>query len=365
MAFAWSLELRTETSKKNALCYSPSLYRYARSPGTNEATCFRVSKAPWTWRALAATAGAAGITAWLGLLPDYLLLILKAVVVVVVVAALLRGAALLPGEVVARVLVVIAALQGTNLNSGDFCARNAFTADGQCAVYAREYVLIRYAYPRRLSPWLVTSLELGLVSLRVGVRGVSGWLLVAAQVQALKVGNGLAEPFPQLDIWLPTKHLLGARDVGLALLWVVIRERHVDDLGFAAGHLHDRLCELLDGELVRVAHIDGADRLVLVHQAHHTFDEVVHKAKRPGLRAVAVDGDILALDRLHDKVGHHAAVVRVHARPISVENPDDANVHIVLSVVVEEERLGSALAFVVAGAHANGVYVSPVRLGLR
>ena len=37
----------------------------------------------------------------------------------------------------------------------------------------------------------------------------------------------------------------------------------------------------------------------------------------------------------------------------------------VLAVIVEEQRLGAALAFVVAGARADRVDVAPIVLGLR
>jgi len=71
------------------------------------------------------------------------------------------------------------------------------------------------------------------------------------------------------------------------------------------------------------------------------------------------------VQRLHDEVGDHAAVVRVHARAIGVEDSRDLDAHPVLAVVVEEERLGAALALVVAGAGADGVHATPVTFHLR
>ena len=55
----------------------------------------------------------------------------------------------------------------------------------------------------------------------------------------------------------------------------------------------------------------------------------------------------------------------MHPRAVGVEDPRDADVDAVLAVVVEEQRLGAALAFVVAGARADRVDAAPVALGLR
>ena len=102
-----------------------------------------------------------------------------------------------------------------------------------------------------------------------------------------------------------------------------------------------------------------------VHQPHHGVDEVVDVAERARLLAVAVDGDRLAAQRLDDEVADHAAVVRVHARAVGVEDAHHLDAEAVLAVVVEEQRLRAALALVVAGAHADRVDVAPVVLGLR
>jgi len=54
----------------------------------------------------------------------------------------------------------------------------------------------------------------------------------------------------------------------------------------------------------------------------------------------------------------------MHARPIGVEDPGDLDRQLVLTVVVEEQRLGAALALIVAGARSDRVDVTPVVLGL-
>ena len=55
----------------------------------------------------------------------------------------------------------------------------------------------------------------------------------------------------------------------------------------------------------------------------------------------------------------------MHARAIGVEDPRHLDAQLVLAVIVEEQRLGAALAFVVAGARADRIDVAPVVLGLR
>ena len=117
----------------------------------------------------------------------------------------------------------------------------------------------------------------------------------------------------------------------------------------------------------RIVNSPGLPRLTgpvkssgVVHQPHEALDQVVDVAERARLRAVAVDRDRLAVQRLDDEVRHHAAVVGVHARAVGVEDARDLDVELVLAVVVEEQRLGAALALVVAGARADRVDVAPV-----
>ena len=55
----------------------------------------------------------------------------------------------------------------------------------------------------------------------------------------------------------------------------------------------------------------------------------------------------------------------MHPRAISIENPRDLDRQAVLAVIIEEQRLGAALAFVIAGARADRVHMAPIILGLR
>jgi hypothetical protein len=54
----------------------------------------------------------------------------------------------------------------------------------------------------------------------------------------------------------------------------------------------------------------------------------------------------------------------MHARTVGVEDAPDADLQPVLAIIVEEQRLGAALALVVAGAHADGIDPAPIFLGL-
>mmetsp|Transcript_2974 Transcript_2974/g.6750 ORF Transcript_2974/g.6750 Transcript_2974/m.6750 type:complete len:209 (+) Transcript_2974:109-735(+) len=194
---------------------------------------------------------------------------------------------------------------------------------------------------------------------------MTGRLAVLSQVQGLEVLNRLLQAFSQLHLGLPVQQLLCASDVGSPLLWVVAREGQVHDLALGAGKLDNHFGELLDGELIRVSDIYGPDRLLLVHEPDEAIHRVIHVAKRPRLRAVAVDGDILVVEGLQNEVADHSAVVWVHAGSVGVEDSCHTNVDIVHAQVIKRQRLGHSLALVIARPDADGIHMSPVvfRLG--
>ena len=61
-------------------------------------------------------------------------------------------------------------------------------------------------------------------------------------------------------------------------------------------------------------------------RASRPGDLVVDEAQAPRLAAVAVDGQGLAPQRLHDEVGHDPAVAGRQPRAVGVEDPGDAHV---------------------------------------
>src|SRR3546814_7296353 len=75
--------------------------------------------------------------------------------------------------------------------------------------------------------------------------------------------------------------------------------------------------------------------------------------------------DLFAAQRLHDEVRDHAPIGRVHARAIGVEDPRHFDIQAMLTMIVEEQGFGAALAFVVAATQSDRIDIAPVTLGLR
>src|SRR5689334_4599671 len=68
-------------------------------------------------------------------------------------------------------------------------------------------------------------------------------------------GQHALQAFLELGLRLPAEELLRAGDVGLADLWVVDRQRLVDDLALRARDAQHRFRELIQGELTRIADV--------------------------------------------------------------------------------------------------------------
>src|SRR5262245_8425053 len=158
---------------------------------------------------------------------------------------------------------------------------------------------------------------------------------VVAEVDGAEPVDGFLETFAERRGGLPLQVLLGQRDVGLAADRVVGGERLVDELRFRAGELDDQLGELADGEFDRVAQVARPWKSVrAVHHADDAFDQIVAVAEGAALLTVAVERDVVAGESLADEVRDHAAVERVHPRPVGVEDPHDADVDPVHAVIV-------------------------------
>ena len=102
-----------------------------------------------------------------------------------------------------------------------------------------------------------------------------------------------------------------------------------------------------------------------LHQPHEAVDQIVDVAKRARLASIAIDGNRLPLQGLHDEIRHDAPVVGVHARPVGVEDARDLDLEFMLAMIIEEQRLGAALAFIIAGARADRIDVPPIVFRLR
>src|SRR5215210_3281999 len=102
----------------------------------------------------------------------------------------------------------------------------------------------------------------------------------------------LAQSLVETHLGFPPEYLLGACDVGLPDLGVVDGERLIDDLAAAAPDLEHLLGQLEQGELLRVADVDG-QVLTALGQRHQAPDQVVDVTEAPSLGAVPEDGDRL------------------------------------------------------------------------
>src|ERR1051325_2026421 len=156
-----------------------------------------------------------------------------------------------------------------------------------------------------------------------------------------EVFDGALEPFAQGHGRLPAEELARARDVRASLLRVVLRERAEARARLPPDRARDLLGQLPHRELAGVPDVDGVVNVVLfrrtlldVHQTHHALDQVVNVAETTRLLARPVDGQLLAPQRLHDEVRHHAPVVLKHAGAVRVEDAYDSRVNAVLPVVV-------------------------------
>src|SRR5258707_6053431 len=82
-----------------------------------------------------------------------------------------------------------------------------------------------------------------------------------------------------------------------------------------------------------------------VSQPDQTLDEVVDIAERTRLHAVAIDGDVLVSECLHNKIRHHAAIVRVHTRAVCIKDTCHLDAQLVLAVIIAEQPFSTTLAF--------------------
>ena len=170
----------------------------------------------------------------------------------------------------------------------------------------------------------------------------------------------------QSDGRFPVKDGFGFGNIRLALFGIVGGERFKDELGIGVGKLDDRFGELFDGEFTGVAEVDGAGNIVGgVHHLDKPGNQIGNVAETAGLGTVAVNGDIFIAQRLQDEVADHAAVIGMHPGAVGVEDADDLGAEIALHTVAVEKSFGTAFAFIVAGADADGVDVAPVLFNLR
>lgn len=124
--------------------------------------------------------------------------------------------------------------------------------------------------------------------------------------------------------------------------------------------------QLEDREFIGISNIDRSGHGIWsFHQAHHTVNQIITVAETAGLTAVTIDGNILILQCLQNKVADHPAIIGMHPGTIGIENPNEFDGKTALHPVAVEQRFGTTLALIIAGPYANGIDVAPVFLDLR
>ena len=140
----------------------------------------------------------------------------------------------------------------------------------------------------------------------------------------------------------------------------------MNDLNLGPRDFDNQFSQFPDGELTGISDVHRSVKVFRpVHHRLKGIQEIVAVAERTRLATVSVDRDRLAGQRLSDEVADHPTVIRMHPRTIGIEDANDPNIDFVLAVVIEHQRLGGPLAFVVTRANADWIDASAVRLGLR
>ena len=167
----------------------------------------------------------------------------------------------------------------------------------------------------------------------------------------------------QAHLGLPAEFPLSQRNVGLALAGVISRQGLFDQRQIrtdAGAHLFGQLA---NGELMRIAQVDGPGG-VAIHQADQALDQIVDITEGTTLAAVAIEGDRLTAQGLHDEIAHHTAIVGQHARAVGVEDARDPDLAAIHALVIEAEGFSDAIAHVVTGADTDRIHATAVALRL-
>ena len=84
----------------------------------------------------------------------------------------------------------------------------------------------------------------------------------------------------------PTR--LRPSDIRFALAWIVLRQWQISEAAIVSDNLHHLFAELLDRKLAGVTQIDRLMKIVCIHQANQTFQQITHVTKRACLLTFAV-----------------------------------------------------------------------------
>jgi hypothetical protein len=103
-----------------------------------------------------------------------------------------------------------------------------------------------------------------------GGGGGGGSTVLVTEDALAEVGDHEGKTLTEGDLRLPSKELLGAGDVGLALVGVILGVFTELDLCVRVNGVLDNLGQLQHGELARVTQVEGANMLTF-HQPHQTL----------------------------------------------------------------------------------------------
>lgn len=171
--------------------------------------------------------------------------------------------------------------------------------------------------------------------------------------------------FTELDLGSPIEFGLGKADIGATLERIVLRQWARLDLRARPCKFDHHFCKVADREFVRVSQIDGTGKSFrTVHETQETLHKIAHEAEAARLGSIAVDGDRLALQGLHDEVGDDASIGRMHPWSIGIEDADNLDVEPKLAMIIKEQCFCAAFTLIIAGADADRIDVAPIGFDL-
>jgi hypothetical protein len=151
-----------------------------------------------------------------------------------------------------------------------------------------------------------------------------GSAVLVAEDALAEVGDHEGKSLTEGDLRLPPKELLGAADVRLALVRVVLGVLTELNPCIRVNGVLDNLGELKHGELAGVSKVEWTDVLPF-HQLHQTLNQIRNILEAPGLLAITVNSQGLLPQCLSNKVADNTAIINAHARAICVEDTCNPN----------------------------------------
>ena len=207
-------------------------------------------------------------------------------------------------------------------------------------------------------------LSVRLLGFRFGGVGTRGDNLSGGVQHALKVVDRVLETLFDLDLGGPVQLSLGGRDIRLPLAGIILRFGQVNDLALGIGQSTNVLGKGLNGVFFGVPQVDG-QVVVSIHQGVQTVNQISDVLEGTCLFSFSVDGQVLILQCLNDKVGYHTAIVRVHTWSKGIEDTRHTNFDLVLVAVTVHHSFGDTFSFIIARPGSNRIDVPPVAFGLR